>query len=192
MATIIIIINIFSVISAKRRFCRPEKKDQGGGGGLLIRAMPELKPLFSIDVFPKIVLVKGHRKNADEGWQMGVGGDKRWRLGGGSGNTQIWLKWYLILMLLMKMYEIWGSLISTTAWIRIKPVKSIQLLREAPPRENLCSFGHCPFGGGGLNPCQDGLWHLFLGEMSMYKRPFAWFCPKIGATECPFECGGGG
>ena len=21
--------------------------------------------------------------------------------------------------------------------------------------------------GGGLNPCQDGLWHLFLGEMSM-------------------------
>ena len=20
--------------------------------------------------------------------------------------------------------------------------------------------------GGGLNPCQDGLWHLFLGEMS--------------------------
>ena len=34
------------------------------------------------------------------------------------------------------------------------------------------SFGHCPFGGG-LNPCQDGLWHLFLGEMSMYKRAFA-------------------
>ena len=24
-----------------------------------------------------------------------------------------------------------------------------------------------------LNPCQDGLWHLFLGEMSMYKRAFA-------------------
>ena len=46
-------------------------------------------------------------------------------------------------------------------------------LREAPPKENLCSFGHCPFGGGGLNPCQDGLWHLFLGEMSMYKRAFA-------------------
>ena len=21
--------------------------------------------------------------------------------------------------------------------------------------------------GGGLNPCPDGLWHLFLGEMSM-------------------------
>ena len=45
-------------------------------------------------------------------------------------------------------------------------------------------------GGGGLNPCQDGLWHLFLGEMSMYKRAFAQFFPKIGATECPFECGG--
>ena len=28
--------------------------------------------------------------------------------------------------------------------------------------------------------------------MSMYKRAFAWFCPKIGATECPFECGEGG
>ena len=28
--------------------------------------------------------------------------------------------------------------------------------------------------------------------MSMYKRAFGWFCPKIGATECPFECGGGG
>ena len=46
-------------------------------------------------------------------------------------------------------------------------------IREAPPKENLCSFGHCPFGGGGLNPCQDGLWHLFLREMSMYKRAFA-------------------
>ena len=31
-----------------------------------------------------------------------------------------------------------------------------------------------------------------LREMSMYKRAFAWFCPKIGATECPFECGAGG
>ena len=26
----------------------------------------------------------------------------------------------------------------------------------------------------------------------MYKRAFARFFPKIGATECPFECGGGG
>ena len=30
-----------------------------------------------------------------------------------------------------------------------------------------------PVWGGGLNPCPDGLWHLFLGEMSMYKRAFA-------------------
>ena len=42
----------------KRRFCRPEKKDQGAriggwGGGWLIRAMPELKPYFLDDVFPK-------------------------------------------------------------------------------------------------------------------------------------------
>ena len=29
-------------------------------------------------------------------------------------------------------------------------------------------------GGGGLNPCQDGLWHLFLEEMTMYKWAFAW------------------
>ena len=27
--------------------------------------------------------------------------------------------------------------------------------------------------GGGLNPCQDGLWQLFLEEMTMYKRAFA-------------------
>ena len=58
-------------------------------------------------------------------------------------------------------------------------------------RKYSSSFGHCPFGAGGLNPCQDGLWHLFLGEMSMYKRAFTWFCPKIGTTECSFECGGG-
>ena len=42
-----------------------------------------------------------------------------------------------------------------------------------------------------LNPCQDGLWRLFLVEMSKYKRAFAWFCPKIGATECPLSAGGG-
>ena len=40
------------------------------------------------------------------------------------------------------------------------------IVREAPDKIYICSFGHCPFGGGGLNPCPDGLWHLFLGEMS--------------------------
>ena len=48
------------------------------------------------------------------------------------------------------------------------------MVREAPLRKYSSSFGHCPFGAGGLNPCQDdGLWHLFLGKMSMYKRAFA-------------------
>ena len=41
------------------------------------------------------------------------------------------------------------------------------MVREAPLRKYSSSFGHCPFGAGGLNLCQDGLWHLFLGEMSM-------------------------
>ena len=48
------------------------------------------------------------------------------------------------------------------------------MVREAPLRKYSSSFGHCPFGGrGGLNPYQDGLGHLFLGEMSKYKRAFA-------------------
>ena len=56
------------------------------------------------------------------------------------------------------------------------PCLSLSLsLREAPPKKNLCSFGHCPFGGGGQNDCQDGLWHLFRGELSKYKQAFAWF-----------------
>ena len=42
-----------------------------------------------------------------------------------------------------------------------------------------------------LNPCQDGLGHLFREELSKYKLAFALFCPKIGAPECPFECRGG-
>ena len=45
--------------------------------------------------------------------------------------------------------------------------------REAPTKKYLSSFGHCPFGGGGLNPCQDGLGHLFIGELSKYKQAFA-------------------
>ena len=60
-------------------------------------------------------------------------------------------------------------------------------LGKPPLSLTLSSFGHCPFGGWGLNPCQDG-----LGEMCKYKRAFAWFCQKIGATECPFQWGGGG
>ena len=43
--------------------------------------------------------------------------------------------------------------------------------------------------GGGSKPLPG--WFVAPREMSMYKRAFAWFCPKIGGTECPFECGGG-
>ena len=62
MATIIIIISIFSAIRAKRRFCRPEKVGKvariGGWGFFfwVIRAMPELKSFFCFDVFPKTQL----------------------------------------------------------------------------------------------------------------------------------------
>ena len=78
------------------------------------------------------------------------------------------------------------------------PLGDIRLF--LPTRIRICAYAHHPtwirhgrirMAIPSLNPCQDGLWHLFLGEMSMYKRAFAWFCPKIGATECPFECRGG-
>ena len=46
------------------------------------------------------------------------------------------------------------------------------MAREAPLRKYSSSLGHCPFGGGDLNPYQDGLGHLFLGEMSKYKLTF--------------------
>ena len=36
------------------------------------------------------------------------------------------------------------------------------------------------------------LFLFFFAPSPKYKRAFKWFCPKIGATECPFECGGGG
>ena len=34
-------------------------------------------------------------------------------------------------------------------------------VREAPLRKLQGQFGHCPNGGGGLDPCPDGLGHLF-------------------------------
>ena len=42
-------------------------------------------------------------------------------------------------------------------------------------------FGHCPFGGG-LDPCQDGLGHLFREELSMFKWVFA--SVKDGVKAC--------
>ena len=62
-----------------------------------------------------------------------------------------------------------------------------------PHHKNIAvHFGIFPLGGGVLTlagmVCGT---YIFLGEMSMYKRAFAWFCPTIGATECPFDNGGG-
>ena len=56
------------------------------------------------------------------------------------------------------------------------------------------SNGHLLDFGGGLNPCPDGLGHLFRenskkngknGKMEKSRL-------KKSAPECPFECGGGG
>ena len=45
--------------------------------------------------------------------------------------------------------------------------------REAPTEMSPLLFGHFPFGGGGLDPCQDGLGHLFREELSKFKWAFA-------------------
>ena len=66
----------------------------------------------------------------------------------------------------------WSSRVvrGQTHWLQSTPTSapwrrwsSHPWLREASTKKYLISFGHCPFGGGGLNPCQDGLWHLFRG-----------------------------
>ena len=51
-------------------------------------------------------------------------------------------------------------------------------VRQAPLKKSQGLFGHCP-NGGGLDPCPDGLGHLFREELSMFKGAFAWF----GASE---------
>ena len=47
--------------------------------------------------------------------------------------------------------------------------------------------------GGVQKACQEGLWHLFYRRIFTGGIPFKMLKlgPKIGATECPFECGGG-
>ena len=62
-------------------------------------------------------------------------------------------------------------------WILGSDTAEILAFREAPFNLSPPPCGHCPFGGGGLNPCPDGLGHLFR---------------ENGKKECPFECGGGG
>ena len=49
------------------------------------------------------------------------------------------------------------------------------MLREAPDKKRPGLFGHCPNGGGGLDPCPNGLGHLFWEELFMFKGAFAWF-----------------
>ena len=51
--------------------------------------------------------------------------------------------------------------------------QKVKRLREAPTQNMPLLFGHCPFGGGGLDPCQDGLGHLFREELSKFKWAFA-------------------
>ena len=45
---------------------------------------------------------------------------------------------------------------------------TLYYLREAPSKMWPKAFGHCPFGGGGLNPCPDGLGQLFLEEFPSF------------------------
>ena len=39
--------------------------------------------------------------------------------------------------------------------------------------------------GGGLDPCLNGLGHLFLEELSMFKGAFAWFGGSDGGNKVP-------
>ena len=48
-------------------------------------------------------------------------------------------------------------------------------VREAPLRKLQPPNGHCQNGGKGLDPCQDGLGHLFREELSKFKGAFASF-----------------
>ena len=61
------------------------------------------------------------------------------------------------------------------------------ILREAPTEMLPLLFGHCPFGGGGLDPCQDGLGHLFREEQS-YSN---WSENKVPQS-ARLSAGGGG
>ena len=55
------------------------------------------------------------------------------------------------------------------------------LVREAPTEIARLLFGHCPFGGGGLKACQDGLGHLFREELSKFKWAI---CLIEGGSKC--------
>ena len=63
----------------------------------------------------------------------------------------------------------------------VRQIKNHPILRgdfrEAPFNLSPPPCGHCPFGGGGggLNPCPDGLGHFFREEFSKFKWAFASF-----------------
>ena len=57
------------------------------------------------------------------------------------------------------------------------------IIREDPFAFMYSAFGHCPFGGGGLNAWPDGLGHLFREEL--YKFKWAFPCFLGGLNHCP-------
>ena len=54
---------------------------------------------------------------------------------------------------------------------------NIELLPKGSPTEkDAGSIRALPkWGGGGLDPCPNGLGHLFREELSMFKGAYAWF-----------------
>ena len=57
-----------------------------------------------------------------------------------------------------------------------KLLKNYESVREASLKLTQGVFGYYPnWGVGGLNACQDGLWHLFGEELSKFKWAFACF-----------------
>ena len=47
--------------------------------------------------------------------------------------------------------------------------------KGSPSLKNVGSIWALPKWGGGLDPCPNGLGHLFWEELSMFKGAFAWF-----------------
>ena len=66
-----------------------------------------------------------------------------------------------------------GTFKGDTKWQNVQVFPGA--LREAPDKKMPGLFGHCPNGGGGgLDPCPNGLGHLFWEELFMFKGAFAW------------------
>ena len=57
----------------------------------------------------------------------------------------------------------------------IREKKDFFFIREDPFWLTPPTFGHCPFGVGGLNACPDGLGQLFKEELSKFKWAYPCF-----------------